>query len=234
MKKIQEKENKVVFQAEVEESLANAIRRYMNQIPVLGIDEIEIVKNGSALYDEVVAHRVGLIPVKGKTKSASLKLSSNKEGFVHAGELKGSADVVYGDIPITYLDKGQEIEFAAYVKEGKGVEHIKFSPGIMFYRNVSEISLDKNLKDVVKKICPECEIKEKGNKIVISDNKTKEVADVLEGLASKNNKEAEVETKENNLIINVESFGQLSIKDMIKNSVDALKKDLTEVAKKIK
>jgi len=64
MDKIEKKENKIIFKAEIEESLANAIRRYLNQIPILAIDEVEIIKNGSALYDEVVAHRLGLIPLK--------------------------------------------------------------------------------------------------------------------------------------------------------------------------
>ena len=92
MEEIEKKQNQITFKTEVEESLANAIRRYLNQIPVLAIDELEIIKNGSALYDEVVAHRVGLIPLKmgkgvnEKTKGA-LKLSAKKEGF-HSQTLK--------------------------------------------------------------------------------------------------------------------------------------------------
>lgn len=238
MKKIKEDESKIIFQAEIEEGLVNAIRRYLNQIPVLGIDDIEIVKNGSALYDEVVAHRVGLIPLKmgkvGTKKSGSLKLSSNNEGFVHAWELKGNVDVVYNDIPITYLDKGQEIEFSAFAVEGKGIDHVKFSPGLMFYRNVAEITIDKTLIENVKRICSEKEIKEKGNKIVIMDNDEKEIADVLDGLANKEKKDVEINIKKNELIITLESFGQLGVKEILKGSVDALKKDLAEVVKKIK
>jgi len=64
MKLINKKENKIMFTAEIEESLANAIRRYMNQIPVLAVEEVEISRNDSPLYDETIAHRIGLIPIK--------------------------------------------------------------------------------------------------------------------------------------------------------------------------
>ena len=64
MKKIEKSENQIVFSAEMEETLANSIRRYINHIPTLAIDEVEISKNDSALYDETIAHRIGLIPIK--------------------------------------------------------------------------------------------------------------------------------------------------------------------------
>ena len=52
MKIIDKKDNQITFSAEVDESLANAVRRYVDQIPILAIDEVEISKNDSPLYDE--------------------------------------------------------------------------------------------------------------------------------------------------------------------------------------
>lgn len=72
MKKIEKSQDQVVFTIDTEETVANSIRRYVNQIPVLAIDEIEIEKNDSALYDETIAHRIGLIPLK-MGKSAAKK-----------------------------------------------------------------------------------------------------------------------------------------------------------------
>ena len=238
MEKVEKKENQIIFKAEIEESLANAVRRYLNQIPILAIDEVEIIKIGSALYDEVVAHRLGLIPLKmdkmiTEKNKGKLKLATKKEGVVNSGELKGNVKVVYENIPITFLDKDQEIELVGVTKAGKGVEHVKFSPGLMFYRNVTKTKINKNLLEEVKKICPDCKVEEKGDKIIITDDGTKEIADLIEGIANKADKKAEVEV-EKELVITLESFGQMDLKDIFTKSVDALKKDLAEVPKKIK
>ena len=65
MIKINEKsDDKISFTTDINISLVNAIRRSVNEIPILAIDELEITKNDSALYDELIAHRAGLIPLK--------------------------------------------------------------------------------------------------------------------------------------------------------------------------
>ena len=237
MEKIEKTENQIVFKTETSETLANSIRRYLNQIPVMAIDDVEISKNDSPLYDEAIAHRLGLVPLKtdkgvNEKSTGKLKLKVEKEGIVHSGELKGEPSVVYKGIPITTLAEGQEIEIVANVKSGKGSEHAKFSPGLMFYRNVSEVTLDKSFSEEVKSICPDNEIKEKSGKIVITDDQKKEVLDVLESLAQKKGKKAEVEPK-NQLVITLESFGQISPEEMFRKSIEALEKDLANFEKAI-
>jgi len=233
MEKINEKGNKLVFKAEIEDSLANAIRRYIYQIPIVAVEEVEISKNDSALYDETVAHRIGLVPLKQNKKEATLKLKSNKEGFVYSGEMEGDTKVVYDKIPITLLTKGQEIELVAKTRAGKGSEHSKFSPGLFIYREVLEISLDKEIAEKIRQIVPDVEVNVKGNKAVIVDDKEREVSDVCEGLAEKEGKEVEVKPK-NELVFLIESFGQIEPKSIFTKSVDALKKDLEDFSKKIK
>ena len=61
MKIIQKQEDKIAFVEEVDESLANSIRRSALEIPILAIDDVEFRKNDSVLYDEVMALRLGLI-----------------------------------------------------------------------------------------------------------------------------------------------------------------------------
>ena len=55
---------KLVLRMPANESLANAVRRSLSEVAILAVDEVEIFKNDSALYDEVLAHRIGLIPLK--------------------------------------------------------------------------------------------------------------------------------------------------------------------------
>ena len=238
METIKKTDNQIIFKAEMEEGLANAIRRYLNEVPTLAVDEVEISKNNSPLYDETIAHRIGLIPLKTDKSMNSkteikLKLASKKPGFVHSGELKGDAKVIYESIPITFLDKDQEISLSAVAKIGKGKEHSKHNPGMMYYRNVNEITLDKSLKDEVQKACPNAEIKEKGDKIVLVDDGEKEIFDVVEGIAEANRKTPESK-KGDELVITLESFGQIETKEILKRSIEELKKDLAEVSKKLK
>jgi DNA-directed RNA polymerase subunit D len=234
MKKIEKTGNQIVFTAKIDETLANSIRRYVNQIPVLAIDEVEISRNDSALYDETVAHRIGLIPLKMESATAKkpgkLKLDVKKEGMVYSGELKGKPAVVYKNIPITTLNADQELQLVATIRAGKGSEHSKFSPGLMFYRNATEIIIDKEFGAEIKRICPDAEIAEKGNKIVIIDDKKREIADFCEGLANENKKKAEINPMDE-LVITVESFGQMDAEDIFKKSIQTLKKDLAYVAK---
>ncbi|MEX0920863.1 MAG: DNA-directed RNA polymerase subunit D [Candidatus Pacearchaeota archaeon] len=237
MEKIDKSEDQIVFNANIEETIANSIRRYVNQIEVLAVDEVEIKKNDSALYDEAVAHRIGLIPLKRK-KSAlksggTLNLSVKGEKTVYSGDFEGDFTIVYDKIPITLLNAGQEVKLTGEVKAGKGVEHSKFSPGVMFYREISELTLDKNLLEEIKIACPEANIKEKGDKIIVLDDQKKEVADACEGIASRNRKKVDIEKKDG-LIITVESFGQMSPEEIFVEAISVLKDDLESLTKEIK
>ncbi len=238
MEIINKKDDKIIFKAKIDESLANAIRRYVGEIPVLAVDEVEISKNDSPLYDETISHRIGLIPIKtdqeiNKKTEGKLKLSVKREGEVYSGELTGNVKVVYDKIPITILTKDQKLELTANIRAGKGDEHARFSPGLMFYRGVAEIIMDKEFRGEIQKICLGNEIKEKGDKIIVIDDKEKEICDVCEGICERAKKKSETNYGDE-LIISIESFGQIDAKDIFKKSIIVLKKDLAEVSKKIK
>jgi len=152
--------------------------------------------------------------------------------MVYSKEFKGDIKPVFDDIPITYLNKDQELEIEAFVKIGKGVEHAKFSPGTMFYRNVVEVTVDKEFKEKIKNLYPKNEIKEKGGKIIVVDNQKTEVSDVCERISGESGKKSEIEQKDE-LVITVESFGQMTPEEMFKASISELEKDLGEISKKL-
>ncbi|MCC6005224.1 MAG: DNA-directed RNA polymerase subunit D [Thermofilum sp.] len=58
--------NKVVFTLEnITPALANAVRRaVISETPSLAIDEVIIQENTSVLWDEMIAHRLALVPLK--------------------------------------------------------------------------------------------------------------------------------------------------------------------------
>jgi len=238
METIEKTENKLIFSAKIEDTLANAIRRYVHEILVLAVDEVEIHQNGSPLYDETLAHRIGLVPFKMSKdykEDSELKVSIKKKGpgYVYSGDIKGEAEVVYDKIPLTLLKENQEIDVKATAKLGKGSYHTKHSPGFMFYRSSAEIILPKKLSDEINKVCPISQVKSKGENIVVKDDGAKPLVDLCQAIAEKN-KES-VETKfGDELIITVESFGPMAPKEIFKESVEQLKKDLQSFSKQIK
>ena len=139
------------------------------------------------------------------------------EGFVYSGDLKGALGVVYDKIPITSLGEEGEMQIVAFAKTGKGSEHSKFSPGLMFYRHVVEIKMDGDLYERMKEQLPNNEIKKEGKSIIILDNQKKEVSDICEEICREEGKKLEMIPK-NELIITVESFGQIDVNEIFQKS----------------
>ena len=133
--------------------MINAIRRIiLSQIPVMAIDEVIILKNDSPLYDEIVAHRLGLIPLKTDLDNYNLPRdcecggygcalcqvsltceitnTTNKSMIINSGELNSNdPDVipVHNEIPILKIDKNSKVIIEAYAILGTGKDHAKFS-----------------------------------------------------------------------------------------------------------
>lgn len=135
LKNYDKKQGKISFITDMSISLANAIRRSVLEIPIMAIDEVEIIKNDSALYDEILAHRIGLIPIKtGIVKETKFKLKEIGPRTVYSTDLKPSVGATY-KLPLIILDEEQEIELIANAKLGKGIEHIKYFPGLVYYKH---------------------------------------------------------------------------------------------------
>jgi len=238
MKIMNKKDSQITFSSEIDESLANAIRRYVDQIPVLAIDEVEISKNDSPLYDETIAHRMGLIPLKmDKTVSEKtieeVTLVAKKDGIVYSEEMKGKVKPVYDKIPITVLKKGQELEILATAKVGKGSKHSKFSPGIMFYRNLIKVKVDKDCPKEIANACPQNVFSLESGKVSVVDEDKCDMCEACVDLARKMGKNCIELIPTGDLVITIESFGQMDEEDIFKRAIKILKEDLEEVSKKI-
>jgi len=208
---------KISFVTDMSVSLANAVRRSVLEIPVMAIDEVEIVKNDSALYDEIIAHRLGLVPIKAENnKAVKFKLVSKGPATVYSDELVPAIGTSL-KIPIVHLDKGQEIEMVCNANLGIGIDHIKYSPGLVFYKhNLPEKILDfVTVNEDGKVSFDEEELKIKG----LDEDLIKEIRAVKE-------------VKE--LEVNTESWGQIDVKDIFLKSVDVLDENLKEVLKAVK
>jgi len=232
MQVVQKTPEKLIIRMNTNYSLANTIRRSVEEIPILAIDEVEFFKNDSALDDNFVAHRLGLLPLKTDSKvnaktSADLKLKKSGPCTVYSGDLKGKVKLVYDDIPITILEKDQEIELISTARLGNGVEHAKYVPGLCYYRYILEVrsgnaQIDKiiqNSKSVVK---PE----KKGNNWIcdLSDSDVDEILKI--------DKEAIKDSDE--ILLFIESWGQLDAEVILKKAISTLGDNLSEFEKALK
>jgi len=253
MKILNKSDEKVAFVEEIDESLANAIRRSVLEIPVLAIDEVEFYKNDSVLYDEVLALRLGLVPLeneknmvlkeecsckgKGCSKcSVQLKLKAKGPVTVYSKDLKVKAEIIYGEMPIVKLDEEQELELVATARLGKGIGHTKFSPGLFYYRNVAEIEVDKNCEECTKciKACPQGILKLEKGKVELIDKYKCDLCEACVEECKKYGKDAIKILPGKELVFFIESWGQITAKNILVEAVKALKDNLKEVEKETK
>jgi DNA-directed RNA polymerase subunit D len=134
--------------------LMNALRRIaLAEVPSMAIDEVVMIENSSILQDEIIAHRLGLTPLKTDLDSYNLPeeckcqsefgcslcrvtLTMDAEATegtrtVYSGELvtENPAIVPVSDkVPIIKLAKGQKLKLEAYARLGKGRNHAKWQP----------------------------------------------------------------------------------------------------------
>jgi len=218
IKNSNEKEQKISLITDMSTSLANAIRRSALEIPIMAIDEVEIIKNDSALYDEIIAHRLGLVPIKLEKgmKEIKFKLKESGPKTVYSDELSPSIDTGY-KLPIVLLDKEQELEVVCEARIGKGVDHIKYSPGLIYFKH----SLDEDLIDL---ITIDADGKVSFNE---EDLKTKKIPE------EQLNRIKKLKTIEE-LEFNIESWGQIKAKDIFLRAIEALDENLEELNKEIK
>lgn len=233
----------------------NTIRRLIiESVPTMAIDKIRFVENNSALYDEMLALRLGLVPLvtdlktyelkeKCKCKNngcamCELKLHLEKEGpcTVYSGDLKSDDPKVkpaIDDIPLVKLLKNQKVKFEAVAVMGIGKMHAKFIPGLIYYMGYPTIKV--NNQKIAQKFFEEIpkELAElSGNKIKIKDYANAEK--VIAMLDSCPEKVFEIEYSEDKFIVFAESWGQLNVRDMLKKAVDVFNEQLEEFAQEVK
>ena len=103
----------------------------------------------------------------------------------------------------------------------------------MFYRNVIDVKIDKDCPKEVIDACPQKILKFEKDKIIIKDNAKCDMCEACVDLCKKQGKDSIKLIPTKNLMITLESFGQLEVKEIFKKSIDILKKDLAELSKKV-
>ncbi len=240
-------------------SFMNALRRNMtDSVPVMAIEDVEFKKNNSVLYDEIIAHRLGLLPLTTDLKSYTLQNSckckgegcarctvkmtmvSKGAGYFYASEIKSKdpkVKPVFPKTPIVKLLKGQEVEIEATARLGTGREHAKWSPCLAYYKYQPVIEVDaakcSNAEEVAAS-CPVNVFEIKSGKLAVKKEKVMD-CHLCGACAEKAaNNSVRLNETENNFIFFVESWGQLDAKEIITSAADIFEAQLDEFDEKLK
>lgn len=127
-------------------AVANTLRRsMMTKVPTMAVQELRVNQNQSGLFDEMLANRVGQIPLTipegfDEDDTAVLALDREGETKVTAEDLSsGNYDIEpVNNTTIVKLKEGQALEFEADAELGHGTEHAKHQGGTVGYEEVDE------------------------------------------------------------------------------------------------
>lgn len=133
-------------------AFANGIRRAMvADVPTLSIDTVRFVENSSVMFDEMIALRLGLVPLTTPLddyevgETATLAMDVQGPATAYSGDLESSDNLVQPadeHVPIIELKEGQRLEFEADAVLNTGKEHAKHQGGVAVgYRHLQRVAV---------------------------------------------------------------------------------------------
>ena len=248
-------------------AMANALRRtLLSDIPKMAIDRVEfhlgpIMVDGkeyesiTPLFDEIVAHRLGMIPIPTDTElftqsencscggegcpSCTIMYSLNKIGpcTVLSGDLLPLGDaklkVKDEEIPIVDLAEGQAVLIYAIAKMGTAKQHVKWQVAVgVGYKYLPIVTLKTDSGEEALKleqICPK--------KVFSVDKKRLKVSDANECSLCMSCVEyagkdiVQVEADDKNFLFSFETDGSLSAEKTLNLAVSIMAEGANSFAK---
>ncbi|MCE7737135.1 MAG: DNA-directed RNA polymerase subunit D [Candidatus Heimdallarchaeota archaeon] len=165
-------------------AFTNALRRtIMSYVPTIAIDEVIMVENNTAMFDEYIAHRLGLIPLNSDIddlnvqadcdvcngagcNACTVTLTLTQETDLSTTMIIKSSDLIPDDhrvypmvdeVPIMKMGPDQRLILEAVARFGIGKEHAKWQPtaSIGFqYMPTLEIRPGSKFNKKVVEACP--------------------------------------------------------------------------------
>lgn len=254
--------------SDVTPSFVNSLRRTLiADIPKMAIEDVEFhlgtirddvtnkdYESVSPLFDEIIAHRLGLLPIPTDLKlfkfrdecgckgegcpNCTIIYTLNKKGpcIVYSDDLEPLGDpslkIVNPDIPITKLTEDQALLIYAWAVLGTGKEHAKWqvASGVGF-KCYPSIEIDAKKCDVggmCVRRCPKKVLKKEGERIIAENieecNLCRTCEDVCELDAIK------VEGDDTKYIFHFETDGSMSAETALKEALKILENKFNDFA----
>lgn len=235
-------------------AFVNLLRKtIVDEVPTMAIEDVEMRKNSSVLYDEIIAHRLGLVPLKTDLDAYTmpneckcegegcsrcqlvLSLKGKGPGYICASELKSKDPKVvpvFSKMAIVKLVKGQTLEFEATAVLGTGNDHMKWSPALVYYKYLPVVEVKKGVKDA-KAVADSCPVKVfdvKGNELKINDSNLLK-CHLCGACTDVDPENVKLNESNEDFIFTIESWGQLETKEILEKAVEIIQKKTDELIK---
>jgi len=234
-------------------AFANSLRRVMiTEIPTLATEWIDVHENNSALFDEIISHRIGMIPLKFNPKKfvatedcqcrnngcplCQVVLVLDRKGpcIVTSGDFKSSDKAVAPvdpRVPIVELLENQSLKLEAVARLGTGLKHAKHHAANASYHFYPEITVTGSQADAQRamKLCPKGLVTLKGKKIAVNDILD---SDTAMGCL-KDAKGVKTKGDESRIIFSVESISGLEPAYIVSRAAEILMEKADEFKKNL-
>ena len=227
-------------------AFVNALRRIMiSEVPTLAVDWADIENNNSVIFDEMLTHRLGMLPLVFDPKKLNFTddckcdgkgcvlcqavLVMDKAGpcIVHSGDLKSSNREVRPTDPrfiLVELLKGQHVKLSAVARLGRGKQHAKWQAANASYQYYPEL---KEAKANSLPKCPKGCLKKVGSKVTLKDPAKCDLCDSCAEAGVK------VVGNPNKFIFRVESVSGLKPAYIVSKAVEVLSGKADEFKKNL-
>jgi len=261
---------------DVTPDMVNALRRTLiSQVPKMAIDEVEFhmgpirdeegneYDSSSALFDEMIAHRLGMIPVPTDLDNLTYRDQCecggagcphctiiyvlNKKGpcTVYSGDLQPLGDISLTVkeelIPIVKLKEKQALLIYATAIMGNGSQHAKWQPvTICGYKYYPEITLtDKCCDDPEECVnsCPKGVFAVKKGKVVVENPENCDLCmnciDHCEAKDGSHVPAVEVKSRDDKFIFTFETDGSITARNVLLYALDQLSNRFEDIREQV-
>ncbi|MFW3145915.1 MAG: DNA-directed RNA polymerase subunit D [Thermoplasmatota archaeon] len=243
----------------------NALRRTLiSEVPKMSIDEVEFhmgpirdeegneYDSNSALFDEIIAHRLGLIPIPTDLDHYTFRETCECGGagcphctIIYVLNKKGPCTVYSGDlqplgdmslrikeelIPVVKLKEKQALLIYATAVMGIGKTHAKWQPvTVCGYNYYPEVEVGKDCcydPEVCAASCPRGVLAVEKGKVVVKElencNLCMNCIDVCESSDGSGNPSISVKGRDDKFIFTFETDGSITAKAALKYALNLL------------
>jgi len=220
-------------------AFANGIRRaILADVPTLSIDSVRFVENSSVLFDEVLALRLGLVPLTTPAgefdEDDVVTLAIDVEGpdTAYSGDLVSTDPQVEPadeNIPLIELKEDQRLEAEVDAVLGRGRDHAKFQGGVAVgYRHLQHVEVGDDASEygedepnIVRGVI------EDDGELLPTSAFDHDLRNRYPG------KEVTVEDVPNAFVFHVESDGSMPVDELVLRAVDSLSTRADELREKV-